>query len=334
MPTLRHRSGGVNTGRTSEDGGATPASRKPPAAAPPPPPQSQPEQKTDGGSRFALPFRRNSHGRSSSQADTSSAASEPARLAPVPPQPPQLPFNGLSALSGRRTSDAGAGLPPLSSPASRPASSLSAKKPPPPPPSSRKPQIRPKPQGLGASRLASQSTSASPAMNSTPDLRGTLRPAAASSPVNARPSAEENNGSSSIIAESQGSVSSLAGMFGQRVKVGAGHNRTLTGNTFNAPQQQQQQPPPPPPTTSSMHGGSFAHQRTGSTQAPGHPPPSLPRRTSGAGGTDASSGVPVREGKWTFHALADLPPPPPQPNMGRHVYPSGRPTGSTVALDL
>ncbi|KAJ2879242.1 verprolin, partial [Coemansia asiatica] len=130
IPKLRHRSGGVNTGRTSEDNGASPVSSGPPAAAPPPPPppQQQTEQKTgSGGSRFTLPFRRSSHARSSSQADAASARSEAAQqsiygAAKAPPPPPA--FNGHSEVPGRRTSDAGAGLPPSSSPASRPGSSV------------------------------------------------------------------------------------------------------------------------------------------------------------------------------------------------------------------
>ncbi|KAJ2634294.1 verprolin [Coemansia sp. RSA 1286] len=310
MPKLKHRSGGVSTGRTSEDGGASPARSGPSAAAaPPPPPQA--EQKT-GASRFALPFRRNSHARSSSQADAASVRSELPQRAPAPgsysaakaPVPPT--FNGGVALPARRPSDADSAQPP------RPASSVSTKKAPPPPPSSRKPpRIGPKPPGIGAGRLTPQGT---PAAGSTPDLRATLRPAP-SSPVGARPAADE----AGIIQESQGSVSALAGMFGQRAK-GAAHGRAPVAHTFAAP----------------APGGLPAHRRTGSSvQAPSHqppPPPSLPRRTSGA--ADAP-GVPVREGKWTFHALADLPPPPPPPAVtARHVYPSGRSAGSAVALDL
>ncbi|KAJ1723436.1 hypothetical protein LPJ53_002246 [Coemansia erecta] len=347
MPKLKHRSGGVSTGRSSEDGGSEPARGGAPSAAPPPPPQmqTQTEQKPSSGSRFGLPFRRSSHGRSSSQADSASIRTEPSGSTQAPTgaygaarQPPPPPaFNGLPALPGRRLSDAASRAPPVppnSAPPSRPASSVSAKKPPPPPPSSRKPQIRPKPPGLAASRLTPHSTSPSPAMSSTPDLRGTLRRAA--SPVNARSSTDNNDGSEAaggIIEESQGSVSSLAGMFGQRVRGKTpGHARTLTGNTFSAP------PAAPALTSPAIPAKAPPPPSAPSSTLPPPPPPVLPHRPSANGNgngvsSDISSGVPVREGKWTFHALADLPPPPPA-NLTRRVYPSGRASGSSVALDF
>ncbi|KAJ2377780.1 hypothetical protein IW150_001186 [Coemansia sp. RSA 2607] len=356
MPKLKHRSGGVSTGRSSEDGGSEPARGGAPSAAPPLPPQMQmqtkpqTEQKPSSGSRFGLPFRRNSHGRSSSQADSASIRTEPSGSTQAssetygaPRQPPPPPtFNGLPGLPGRRPSDAASRAPPVppsSTPPSRPASSVSAKKPPPPPPSSRKPQIRPKPPGLAASRLTPHSTSPSPAMNSTPDLRGTLRRAA--SPVNARSSTDNDDGSETaggIIQESQGSVSSLAGMFGQRVRGKTpGHARTLTGNTFSSPSAAPALTSPAVPASTLPPPPSAP-----SSTLPPPPPPVLPHRTSGNGigngngngiNVDMASGVPVREGKWTFHALADLPPPPPA-NLTRRIYPSGRTSGSSVTLDF
>ncbi|KAJ2719352.1 hypothetical protein GGI07_005264 [Coemansia sp. Benny D115] len=314
MPKLRHRTGGVNVGRTSEDGNDEPKT----ASA---------EPKT-GGSRFQLPFRRNSNSNSNGNgrgAETSANASSPVAApahvqAPVarPPAPPA--FGGLPALPGRRPSDAAArSAPPV------PPNSAPAKKAPPPPPTTRKPVIARKPPNLGAGRLASQSPTASPAMGSAPDLRSTLR--AAPSPVNARSSADGGEGAGGVVEESQGSVSSLAGMFGQRVRGSApGHTRTLTGSTFTAPAAPATPPPPPPPPQNA--NGASGHRRTGSSLAPSHTLPLPPPPPSAAGG------VPVREGRWTFHALAELPPPPPGAAAARHVYPSGRSSGSTVALDF
>ncbi|KAJ2412087.1 hypothetical protein GGI10_003895 [Coemansia sp. RSA 2530] len=314
------------------------------------------EQKASIGSRFQLPFRRNSHARSNSQTDAPSAKDIPApapqaphtmSMARAPPPPPAA--SGLPALPGRRPSDAGSTpsmpsipaarlppFPPSSAPDSRPGSSVAGKKAPPPPPSSRKPQIRPKPVGLGTNRLASQQQS--PGLGSMSDLRGSLRAVGSgspsASPSSARNSVDDVSNGGGIVEESQGSVSSLAGMFGQSVrgKV-AGHNRTLTGSTFTtpAPQVPAKAPPPPPSAASSVYG----HRRASSNTAPNHllPPPPPPPQSSGKTSAAMASDVPLHEGRWTFHSMSELPPPP-QTKISRHVYPSGNASGSAIALDI
>ncbi|ORX67834.1 hypothetical protein DL89DRAFT_37042 [Linderina pennispora] len=88
--------------------------------------------------------------------------------------------------------------------------------------------------------------------------------------------------------------------------------------------------PPAPPNAA--YGDRFSHQRTSSGSAPSHPPPPPPPPPANAG-SNGTAGVPVREGKWSFHAISDLPQPPQMP-ISRHKYPSGNPTGSAVALDI
>ncbi|KAI7828447.1 hypothetical protein BX661DRAFT_182126 [Kickxella alabastrina] len=331
MPKLKHRSGGVNI-RTSEDDNGAPERHAAPATTRPA--DSTAEQKPSTGSWFANTFRRGSHARSSSsgQADAVGPRSEQPPMAQAPtyphmvkaPPPPPPAFGGLPALPGRRPSDVEARPPP---PPPNPApplplGSIAAKKAPPPPPSSRKPQIKPKPAGLGMGRATPQSSSPSPGMGGHFGL--------AASPVNARSSTEDTADAGGIVQESQGSVSSLAGMFGQRTRSKApGYGRTLADNTFS-PATPARAPPPPPGAADGVYG----HRRTNSTQAPSHLPPPPPlSQPNGLASADAPSGVPVREGKWTFHSLSELPPPP-VASFSRRVYPSGRSSGSTVALGI
>ncbi|KAJ2095931.1 verprolin [Coemansia sp. S100] len=354
MPKLKHRTGGVSIARTSEDGDA---------AATAPSSYEPAGQKASSGPRFQLPFRRNSHARSNSQTDTPGTTdnSAPAPQAPhtmsiarVPLPPPAT--SGLPALPGRRPSDAGSApsmpsipaarlppIPPSSAPTSRPSSSVAGKKAPPPPPSSRKPQIKPKPMGLGTNRMTSQQQS--PGLGSMSDLRGSLRTVGTgspgspiASPSSARNSVDDVSQGGGIVEESQGSVSSLAGMFGQSVRGKApGHNRTLTGSTFTTPaptpQMPAKAPPLPPNTANSLYG----HRRASSNSAPNHlPPPPPPPQTLGKAigiGAAIVPDVPLREGRWTFHSLSELPPPPPT-RISRHLYPSGNSSGSAIALDI
>ncbi|KAJ1998297.1 hypothetical protein GGI04_005064 [Coemansia thaxteri] len=360
MPKLKHRTGGVNIEKTSGDGDAAASTTVASQSS------SQPanEQKSHGGSRFQLPFRRNSHARSNSQTDDIASAPQAPPTAPmarVPPPPSAS--SGFPALPGRRPSDVGTApaipatrlppIPPSSAPALRPGSSIAGKKAPPPPPSSRKPQIKPKPVGLGSGRVASLQQS--PGLGNVSDLRSGLRTVGASSQDlpggltgSARNSVDDVNQAGGIVEESQGSVSSLAGMFGQSVRGKTpGHGRTLTGSTFLAPA-----PAPAPAQTPAAHvpakapplppgttGSVFGHRRTSSSSAPSHPPPPPPPppptshtvgRAAGAAGV---AGVPLCEGRWTFHLLSELPPPP-AVRIPRHVYPSGNSSGSSVALDM
>lgn len=303
IPKLKHRTGGIKTGRGSEDnsnGGGqnpVPATSIGSGAA---------KESGGGGSRFQLPFRKNSH-----------SSNNTAKAPPPPPIPAARPPP----------------VPPSSTPPSRPGSSFSAKKaPPPPPPSSKKPQIKPKPAGLGKGRMSSPTQlSPSPAAGSMPNLRGGLRHVnevsrtqspATPSQENDRPNSSLYDGSE-VIEESQGSVSSLAGRFGASVR-------------NKAP------PRPPAATSSNLFGG---HQRTSSGSAPSQPPPppppippSVPQRSSANNGVREGGGnVPVREGKWTFHSLPELPPPPSSMrsgSTGKPKYPSGNSTGSSIALNI
>ncbi|KAJ2490792.1 hypothetical protein IWW37_002895 [Coemansia sp. RSA 2050] len=346
MPKLKHRAGGVSIAKTSEDGDTV-------AAA-----SNAPEQKASGGSRFQLPFRRNSHAHSSSQTDAPGARDTPPpapqaphtmSIARAPPPPPTT--SGLPALPGRRPSDAGGApsmpsapaarllpFPPSSAPDSRPGSSVAGKKAPPPPPSSRKPQIKPKPIGLGTNRLASQQQS--PGLGSMSDLRGSLRTVGSGSPSAspslARHSVDDVSNDGGIVEESQGSVSSLAGMFGQSVrgKV-AGHNRTLTGSTFTAPVSRVPAKAPPLPPSAAVNS-VHSHRRASSSTAPNHllpPPPPPPPQSIGKTSSAIAPNVPLHEGRWTFHSMSELPPPP-QTRISRHVYPSGNTSGSAIALDI
>ncbi|KAI9506129.1 hypothetical protein GGI25_003762 [Coemansia spiralis] len=374
IPKLKHRTGGVNIGRTSEDKDTAPSITP---TVPQPSPQSSTAQKSSVGSRFSLPFRRNSHGRSSSQSDTASVDNQHKAMAPVPPvtkaPPPPPRMQGLSGAPSvpvRRPSDADstsiaasvpAGRlpppPPASAPPSRPASSISGKKAPPPRPTSRKPQIMPKPANLSNNRVSSLQSSPTPGVGSVSDLRGQLKTVASglqgssihSAPINGRSSTDDdNNGESGIIQESQGSVSSLAGMFGQSIRSKTpGQNRALSGNTFAGaapPPPVSAKAPPLPPQHSlanASSNGSFAHRRTGSgIAAPIQPPPPPPpssslsqysgSRPNGAG---SLQDVPVREGKWTFHSLSDIPPPPTMNNT-QHIYPSGNRTGNSIGFNI
>ncbi|KAJ1956705.1 hypothetical protein GGI12_005238 [Dipsacomyces acuminosporus] len=226
---------------------------------------------------------------------------------------------------------------------------LGKKAPPPPPPSSRKPQIRPKPPGLSANRHNSPQQSPSP-VPGVSDLRNHLKPVSSTtqntprtSLTNIRNSIDEEDEGSGIVEQSQGSVSSLAGMFGQRVRSKAQtHNRTLTGSTFTAPQPPVSPPPQAParapPVPPSSMNDRFSHQRTNSSSAPSHqlPPPPPPPPSAGLpkiGAANGSQSVPVREGKWSFHGLSELPPPP-SVRATRHIYPSGNSTGSAIVLDI
>ncbi|KAJ1943939.1 hypothetical protein FBU59_002750 [Linderina macrospora] len=217
---------------------------------------------------------------------------------------------------------------------------VSGKRAPPPPPTSRKPQTKPKPPGLMSNRHSSTSPSPSPSsVPSTADLRSTLRPAAATTQNTPRASAimqprnsQDDGTDSGIIAESQGSVSSLAGIFGKSVRSkGANHSRSLTETMFNRTESPPA-PARPPVPPSAAFGDRFSHQRTGSGSAPPHPPPPPPPQSAGAGANGTAS-VPVREGKWSFHSMSDLPQPP-QMSISRHKYPSGNATGSAIALDI
>ncbi|KAJ2584830.1 hypothetical protein GGH95_000150 [Coemansia sp. RSA 1836] len=342
MPKLKHRSGGVSIAKTSEDGG-TAAPNAPLSHASS---QEPAGQKASGGSRFQLPFRRNSHARSNSQTDEPAPQAVPMARAPLPPPA----SSGLPALPGRRPSDVGSAstmpaipaarlppIPPSSAPASRPSSSVAGKKAPPPPPSSRKPQIKPKPMGLGTNRMTPQQQS--PGLGSMSDLRGSLRAVGtgsqgspATSPSSARNSVDDVSQAGGIVEESQGSVSSLAGMFGQSVRGKAhGHNRALTGNTFAAPAPVPQMPAKAPPHLPSAANNAFGHRRANSSSAPSHPPPPPP---SQAVGKTVAPEVPLHEGRWTFHSISELPPPPPAARIPRHVYPSGNNSGSAIALDI
>ncbi|KAJ2868035.1 hypothetical protein GGH94_000455 [Coemansia aciculifera] len=353
MPKLKHRTGGVSIARTSEDGdtaAAAPSSYEPVG------------QKASSGPRFQLPFRRNSHARSNSQTDAPGAGAE-LSLAPQAPHtmsiarapPPPPATSGLPALPGRRPSDAGSApsmpsipvarlppIPPSSAPTSRPSSSVAGKKAPPPPPSSRKPQIKPKPMGLGTNRMTPQQQS--PGLGSMSDLRGSLRTVGTgsqgspiASPSSARNSVDDVSQGGGIVEESQGSVSSLAGMFGQSVRGKApGHNRTLTGSTFTTPAPTHQMPAKAPLLPPSTANNVYGHRRASSNSAPNHlpPPPPPPPQTLGkAIGAATVPDVPLREGRWTFHSMSELPPPP-TTRISRHVYPSGNSSGSAIALDI
>ncbi|KAJ2742870.1 hypothetical protein GGI20_004173 [Coemansia sp. BCRC 34301] len=348
MPKLKHRTGGVSIAKTSEDGSAAVTSN---ASLAHTNSQDPTGQKASGGSRFQLPFRRNSHARSNSQTDEPAPASQAPHamsIARAPPPPPAS--SGHPALSGRRPSDVGSAptmpaipvtrlppIPPSSAPASRPGSSIAGKKAPPPPPSSRKPQIKPKPAGLGTNRMASQQQS--PGLGSMSDLRGSLRTVGAgsqgspiASPNSARTSMEGVAQAGGIVEESQGSVSSLAGMFGQSIRGKVqGHNRTLTGSTFTAPTPAPQIPAKAPPHLPNAASDAFGHRRANSGSAPNHPPPPPPPQ---AVGKAIAPEVPLREGRWTFHSISELPPPPPTARITRHVYPSGNSSGSAIALDV
>ncbi|KAJ2796535.1 hypothetical protein H4R20_005504 [Coemansia guatemalensis] len=196
----------------------------------------------------------------------------------------------------------------------------------------------PQPAGLVAGRMASAHSPPAAGTGGSPNLRGQLRPV--SSPAqdppqtSPRDSADDRDASGGIIAESQGSVSSLAGMFGQSIKSrNVGHGRTLTGSTFSGPASVPKAParaPPPPPNMTG--GGSASHRRTNSAAAPSQPPPPPPPPPP-LSSPPAAKGIPVREGKWTFHPLSELPPPPPAGKIARHTYPSGNFTGSTINLD-
>ncbi|KAJ1937926.1 hypothetical protein EC988_007741, partial [Linderina pennispora] len=199
-------------------------------------------------------------------------------MARIPPPPPS---SGPPALPGRRLSDAGPPafappvpptgrlpqMPPASAPASRPGSAIPGKRAPPPPPTSRKPQIKPKPPGLTSNR---HSTSPSPSPSSVPstaDMRSHLRPAAATTQNTPRPSAamqprnsQDDGNDSGIIAESQGSVSSLAGIFGKSVRAkGTNHSRSLTETMFNRTESPPA-PARPPAPPNAAYGDRFSHQ--------------------------------------------------------------------------
>ncbi|KAJ2498758.1 hypothetical protein GGH96_004042 [Coemansia sp. RSA 1972] len=321
-PKLRHRTGGVNIGKSSEEN-ETPAPEKPAES-----------------SRFMPSFLRKSHNRSSSHG----APEPPSAPAHVSPRPPAVPERRAEPVAPPP-------LPPMSAPPTRPPSSISAKRAPPLPPTSKKPTIKPKPAGLGTSRLSAMSSSPNSAMSSSPNLRTQLRPASAAqgpsgSPRNSSDGQEPYGG---IISESQGSVSSLRGMFGQSVKNRvAAQSRPLSENTFSeSPRAPAKAPPPLPPSIADA--GSNSHRRT-SSFSPSQPPPPLPPVSAvppiravppsrdaptsrPAAATNGSSAVPVREGKWTFHTVSDLPPPP-SSTIPRHVYPSRNYTGSTIILDI
>ncbi|KAJ2815300.1 hypothetical protein GGI24_006099 [Coemansia furcata] len=171
------------------------------------------------------------------------------------------------------------------------------------------------------------------------DLRGSLRTVGTGSPIaspsSARNSVDDVSQGGGIVEESQGSVSSLAGMFGQSVRgKPSGHNRTLTGNTFTAPAPAPQIPVKAPPLPPSAANNVYGHRRANSNSAPNHLPPPPPSQTPGKA-IDAAAipDVPLREGRWTFHAMSELPPPPPT-RISRHVYPSGNSSGSAIALDI
>ncbi|KAJ2481106.1 hypothetical protein IWW56_001974 [Coemansia sp. RSA 2131] len=316
-PKLRHRTGGVNIGKSSEEND-TPAPEKPAES-----------------SRFMPSFLRKSHNRSSSH-----GAPEPAPAsAHVSPRPPAVPE--------RRADPIAPPPPPVSAPPTRPPSSISAKRAPPLPPTSKKPTIKPKPAGLGASRLSAMSSSPNPAsgsspnpaMSSSPNMRSQLRPASAAQGPSGSPrnSADGQELYGGIISESQGSVSSLRGMFGQSVKNRvAAQSRPLAESTLSElPRAPAKAPPPLPPSIADASSNS--HRRT-SSFSPSQPPPPLPPVSAvppsrPAAATNGSSAVPVHEGKWTFHTVSDLPPPP-SFTIPRHVYPSRNYTGSTIILDI
>ncbi|KAJ2120491.1 hypothetical protein GGH17_005501, partial [Coemansia sp. RSA 788] len=186
-PKLRHRTGGVNIGKSSEENDS-PAPEKPAES-----------------SRF-MP----SHNRSSSHG----APEPPSASAHESPRPPAVPERRADPVAAPP-------LPPVSAPPTRPPSSISAKRAPPLPPTSKKPTIKPKPAGLGTSRLSAMSSSPNPAsgsspnpaMSSSPNLRSQLRPASAAQGPSGSPrnSADGQELYGGIISESQGSVSSLRG---------------------------------------------------------------------------------------------------------------------------
>ncbi|KAJ1770105.1 hypothetical protein LPJ74_003466 [Coemansia sp. RSA 1843] len=258
--------------------------------------------------------------------------------APPPPPRTQGP-SGAPAIPARRQSDADSNsvssmarqppsVSPISAQPSRPASSVSGKKAP-PRPTSRKPQIMPKPAGLGGSRASLHSSPPS-GTNSASDMRGNLKRfapspqgAVQSTPVNGRSSVDDSGPESGVIQESQGSVSSLAGMFGQSIRSKAsGQSRPSIGaiaTTTPAPVA----PPPPPPSmsTSALSNGS-AHRRTSSgiaapIQPPPPPPPFSQPARGGANGSSPTQNVPTREGK-----------------IPSHKYPSGNRTGSNIDFSI
>ncbi|KAJ1890008.1 hypothetical protein LPJ81_006015, partial [Coemansia sp. IMI 209127] len=345
------------------DGGDAEAPSSTPPAPPPQQKQQQQQpssQKPSGGSRFSLPFRRNSHERGSNQSDAAGSSNQSRPSPKAPPPPPRVQgSSGAPAIPARRPSDAESNAaapiarqlssaPPISTQPSRPASSVSGKKAP-PLPTSRKPQIMPKPAGLSGSRASLQSSPA-PGTSSASDMRGSLRQFAPSpqgtsqsTPINGRSSVDDSGPDSGVVQESQGSVSSLAGMFGQSIRSKApGQSRPSVSSmtTSAAPAV----PPPPPPhvSTGALSNGS-AHRRTSSgLTAPAHPPPPPPPSQAPplsqpahgrTNGTSPIQNVPTREGKWTFH-----PPPhftsPPGGKIPSHKYPSGNRTGSTIDFSI
>ncbi|KAJ2079535.1 verprolin [Coemansia sp. RSA 988] len=333
-PKLKHRAGGIDVGRTSEDNDF-PTTKN---TAAEPSEQNSAGQKIANGLRFSLPFRRNSRSRGESHPSNGSESFGSKPREPPSPRPLSPGRNGSPAVPERRPDSARNWTPPaLPTSASRPASSVSAKRAPPRPPLSSKPQIKPKPAGLVAGRMSSAHSPPAAGSGGSPSLRGQIR--LVSSPTqdpprtSSRTSADDRDDSGGIIAESQGSVSSLAGMFGQSIKNrNVGHGRTLTGGTFTGPASMSRVParaPPPPPSTTG--GGGASHRRTNSAAAPSHLPPPPPKPPLSS--PPADKGIPVREGKWTFHSLSDLPPPPPAGKIARHAYPSGNFTGSTINLD-
>ncbi|KAJ2820291.1 hypothetical protein IWW50_005108 [Coemansia erecta] len=300
----------------------TPASSR----APPPPSAPAPAaEKSPDAPRFSLSFLRKNHNRSSSHGAPESAP-------PAPPAPPttQAPLRP-PVVPGRRADSGAPPLPPTSAP-SRPGSSISTKRAPPVPPASKKPTIKPKPAGLSSSRLSSINSSPNPAMNSSPNLRSQLRPTS----VSPRNSAEGQDPYGGIISESQGSVSSLRGMFGKSVRnrPAVQSHAPVESSFAEPPRAPAKAPPPLPPSIAD--NSAYSHRRT-SSNSPGQPlppppaPAALPSRPAAANG---SSGVPVREGKWTFHTMSELPPPPPSSTIPQHVYPSRNYTGSTINIDI
>ncbi|KAJ2553120.1 hypothetical protein EV175_003055, partial [Coemansia sp. RSA 1933] len=210
--------------------------------------------------------------------------------------------------------------------------------------------IMPKPAGLSGSRVSLQS---SPALSngSASDMRGNLRhfaqggqgSAPQSTPINGRSSVDDSGPESGVVQESQGSVSSLAGMFGQSVRSKApGQRRPSVGSVASASAAPAAPPPPPHASTGALSNGS-AHRRTSSgLAAPAHPPPPPPPAAAPSpqqqarGTTNGASpmqSVPTREGKWTFHPPPRFAPPP-GGKIPQHKYPSGNRTGSAIDFSI
>ncbi|KAJ2495168.1 hypothetical protein GGI11_008523 [Coemansia sp. RSA 2049] len=268
--------------------------------------------------------------------------------------------SGAPAIPARRQSDADSNadasvpkyppsIPPISSSPSRPESSVSGKKAP-PRPTSRKPKILPKPAGLSGSRTSLHSSPTS-STGGIGDMRGHLkrtvqspRDTNQSQYVNGRSSVDEDADESGVVQESQGSVSSLAGMFGQSIRSKTpGQSRPLAGVVAAASVPATPPLPPPPQQSSSALSNGSAHRRTSSgIAAPIQPPPPLPsfqtpplsqpsfNRTNGA---HPPQNAPMREGKWTFHNPS-LFPPPPRGEIPQHKYPSGNRSGSSISFDM